>query len=385
MTRFRTGLGVTLACPLMLACSLALAEEWASTTSFGSYAEFDDNPRLLSEGAEAVQGVVADVSVQLRRRTESSTMSFQPRVVARRYTGDYTLDSDDVYVNADYALNSERSQYSLGALFSRDGTLTSEFIATGFVGANVPREIYGLRGSASHSMSERTKLYGSLDYQDVSYVDGLRYGLVDYQYWSGLAYAQRSLNERTSFNVITRLAILDVPLTGAESREVSVGLGLDRQWSDRWKSTFALGPTFSEANGRSNGTNTSYRASLNGTWPRSALSVEAARLLTPDAGRGTLETRDRATVSARHRLTERISANAFAAVDYYSDPDTPRNQGGGYRSFTSAGGGLAWQAAPEWSLSIRYQYSQRDEFITASANQLFAGFSWRGLQRTLSR
>ena len=385
MTRLRTGLGMTLACLLTLACSFAHAEEWASVANFGSYAELDDNPRLLSEAAEAVQGVVADVSVQLTRRTESSTLGFQPRVVARRYTGDYALDSDDVFFNADYAVNAERSQYSLGARYSRDGTLTSEFISTGFVGANVPREIHGLRGSASRNVSERTTLYGSLDYQDVGYVGGSRYGLVDYQYWSGVAYAQRSLNERTSFNVITRLALLDVPLTGAESREVSVGLGLDRQWSDRWKSTFALGPTFSESNGRSNGTNTSYRANLNGTWPRSALGVEAVRLLTPDAGQGTLETRDRASVSARHRLTEYLSANAFAAVDYYSDPDTPRNQGGGYRSFVSAGGGLAWQAAPEWSLSIRYEHSRREEFTTASGSQLLAGFSWRGLQRTISR
>jgi hypothetical protein len=385
MALLRTGLGVTLACPLLLAFPLAEAEEWASSTTFGTYAEFNDNPRLLSEGAEAVQGVVADLSLKMTRSTESSSLSLQPRAVARRYTGDYSLDSDDVYVNADYVLNSDRSQYSLGARFSRDGTLTSEFISTGFVEANVPREIYGLRGSASRSMNERMQLYGSLDYQDVGYVDGQRYGLVDYQYWSGLAYAQWSLNERTSLNVITRLAILDVAYTGAESREISVGLGLDRQWNDRWKSSFALGPTFSESDRRSNGANTSYRASLAGTWPRSSLAIEAERLLTPDAGRGTLETRDRASVSSRYRLTERVSADAFAAVDYYSDPDTPRNQGGGYRSFANAGGGLAWQAAPEWNLSIRYEFSRRDEFTTASANTVFVGVNWLGLQRSLSR
>lgn len=365
--------------------SVAGAEEWMAGATLGSHAEFNDNPRMLSTGQESTYGLVSILEMDLSRRTERSTLEIVPRVVVRRYTGDDDLDSDDLGLDAGYRSRTERGEYAFGAGYRRDGTLTSEFIVTGPVSANVPREIMATHAEASRNLNERTLLHGAVSYQDVSYEDGLRYGLFDYEYLSGLGYIQRSLSERTSVNLITRIALLEVPTTGVESRELTVGLGVDRAWSDRWKSTFSAGPTFSDVNGISNDMGTSFRADLSGTWERSSIRLEGERLLSPDAGLGSLETHDRFAVNARHQFTELLSATAFTVVDYYSDADDPRNRGGGYRSYGRAGGGLAWQATPEWNLSLGYEYSQRNESSDASGHRVRAGFTWHAPLGSVSR
>jgi hypothetical protein len=234
-------------------------------------------------------------------------------------------------------------------------------------------------------VSERAILFGSATYQDVGYEDGLRYGLLDYKYWSGLGYLQHALSERTSVSLLARLAFLDVPVTGGESQEVTVGLGLDRNWSERWKSSIYVGPTFSEVNGRSSGTNTSYRVDLTGQWERSALRVQAERLLSPAAGVGQLESRDRASATVSHGLTEHIQASVSAAIDYFSEANDPRNRGGSYRSYGQAAAGLVWRFAPQWSAIARVEYSQRDDITDASRSALTAGIEWRAQPRTLFR
>jgi len=366
------------------AATSACAEQWLAEANAGSSAAYDTNPRLLSVGSEAVYGLITNASLDLSRRTEQSRLGLSPRFVARRYTGDYALDSDDIYLNADFVTGrGERSEYSIGASYSRDGTLTSEFVSTGFVPANTQREISGLRATASRSLSELTSVSGSVDYQDVQFEDGLRYGLQDYQYWSGLGYVQRSLSERTRVSLLARIGLLEASFTGDESQEVTVGLGLDRDWNERWTSSLYVGPTFSELNGRSSGTNTSFRVDVTGEWQRTTLRVQAERLLSPDAGRGQLESRDRASASVTYGLTEHLQASAVAAVDYFSQSSDPRNKGGDYRSYGRAAFGLVWRFSPQWSATARIEYAQRDDITDASRNSMIAGIEWRAQPRTL--
>lgn len=362
------------------------AGQWLATADAGSSAVYDDNPRLLSDGSESVVGLVTSASLALSRQTEQSRLGFSPRVVARRYTGDYALDSDDVFVDADFvARSSERSEYSLMARYSRDGTLTSQFAPTGFIPGNIMRDVTEFRVSGSRNSSEVTGVYGSLSYQDVGYEDGVRYGLFDYGYWSGVGYVQHAFSERTRASLVARIALLDVSQTGDESQEVTVGLGLDRTWNERWRSSFYVGPTFSEVNGRSTGTNSSYRADLTGEWERSALRIQAERLLSPDAGQGQLESRDRASVSVSHGLTERVQASFSAAIDYFSEADDPRNKGGSYRSYGQAAAGLVWRLSQHWSATARLEYAHRDDDTTASRTALTAGIEWRPDPRALFR
>jgi hypothetical protein len=377
--------GVFLAVVLFMAGGDGRAAEWGSVTTVGSSAEYNTNPRMTSQKTNPATGLVASLALDIGRRTESSSLDLTSRVLASRYSSDQSLDSDDVYLNADYALNTERSLYAMNANYSYAGALAGEYVASGFADVNVPSEVYGLRGSARHNLSERMQLFGSLGYQDVSFENGLRYGLVDYQFLTGLAYAQRSLSERTSVNLIARLAQQNAPQTDSESRSVSLGLGLDRQWTERWGSSLAIGPTSSVANGRSNGISTSYRATLAGKWPRSNLDARAERLLSPIEGRGTLQVRDSVSASVRHELMERLVANAYASVDHYSNPGRAGNRVRGNLTYASAAGALDWQPAADWTVTLSYRYLRQDEEAVATGSQLAVGVTWRGFQRTVSR
>jgi len=362
-----------------------MAAEWRAASSLASSAEYDSNPEMTSGSAEAVSGAIADLTLRLGRRSEVSSLDLTSRLIARRYTGDETLDSDDVYVNGDWRLDGERNLFGLTASYARDGTLTSELGDTGFVEANVPREISALRASASRGLSERMQVNAALDYQDVRYQEGARYGLLDYQYWTGTAYTQRALSERSSFNLIARVAMLTVPDSDEDSREASAGVGFEHRWSEHWKSSLAIGPSYSETNGESNGTGTSYRATLAGDWPRRSAGLELSRVLSPDEGRGTLEVRDRLSFALRRELSERAAASAFASVDFFSSASDPRNQGGSSRNYIRAGGTLSWQAAQQWALSLSYRYLRQDESSIAVGHQFSAGVNWRGLGQSLSR
>ena len=376
---------VWLALTLAAAASGASAAEWQATTALASSAEYDSNPQMKSGSSEAVSGAVADLTLRLGRRSDVSSLDVTSRLLVRRYTGDDTLDSDDVYVNGDWRLDRERNRYGMSASYARDGTLTSEFGDTGFVEANVPRETTTLRASANRSLSERMQVNAVLAYQDVYYQNGARFGLLDYHYWTGTAYTQRALSERSSFNLIARVALLEVPESGGESREASAGFGFEHLWNERWTSSIAIGPSYSETNGESNGTGTSYRATLAGNWPRRSVGAEMERVLSPDEGRGTLEVRDRFALALRRELSERVVASAFASVDFYSGASDPRNQGGSSRNYARAGGTLAWQAAQQWALSLSYRYLRQDESSIASGHQISAGVNWRGLGKSLSR
>jgi hypothetical protein len=309
-----------------------------------------------------------------------------PKVVVRRYTGDYALDGDDLYLTANYKQTGERSTFGLSAALSRDSTAASDFVATGFVEKNLPRRSATVVASGSGNLSQRMLLSGTVSYDNVVFVDGQQYGLLDYDYASAQAYAQYALSERTRLQVIPRLAWFRAPQTGEDSREVTLGFGVERDWSDLWRSSVSIGPTYLETSAGLDAIGMSYVASLNGAWERTQLAFSARRLLSPTAARGQLESTDAFDVSCARRLGERLTVSVVAAKSFYSDAADPRNKGGQSRSYGSAYAELAWQASQQWSWQLRASQVRRDEYgSVGEGNSLSLRASWSGLPKTMSR
>jgi hypothetical protein len=370
-----------------LAASIAplAAEELQVDISAGSYLEYNDNPRLVGDDVESVVGLVADARLDLAWGAEAWRWHASPRVVGRRYSGAYSLNSRDIFADAGYQWSGERSSHSFGLGYARDSTLTSDFSATGVVDDNIPRETLSFDATTMQGFTERLAGNLRLGYQDVAYDGGLRYGLLDYRYWSAVGYTQFASSERSSTNVILRLAEVDVPLTGGGSREVSVGLGYDRSWDERWKLSLAAGPSFSEVNGGGTETGVSYRVGLTHAGERSNLELGAERLLSPNAGQGRLQTRDALQASYRRRLSEYLALTVFAGADLYTDVGQ-RNVTGSYESGTLRGGAkLAWRPSPDWSWHATYEHIQRDVDGSPQGNRLAAGVTWSGQRRSISR
>jgi hypothetical protein len=306
-------------------------------------------------------------------------------VVVREYTGDDALDSVDTYVDAVFEKKRERARYSITGRYASDQTVTGEFSETAASRANVPRHALSAEAGASWLTSEAGDFRALVALEDVSYDQGLRYGLFDYRYLSAVAIGARSVNERTRVNLIGRVARLETDQVDNESRELVLGIGVERVWDPRWVSALTLGPTWSEFNGESNDVAMSYRASLAGTWPRSQLRLQAERLLSPSASRGRLETRDQADAVFQYRLDERWTTDVSASLVDFSDPGSSAGERAGSRRYSTAGAGLEWQTTSTIRSRLAYTYSRADDVEVASSHRLVFGLTWNGVGRSVSR
>ncbi len=362
----------------------SFAEELRLQSTLSGRSEYNDNPNLVADGADPVLGLIADVGLQAAWSGESWRWDFSPRLVARRYTGQDELDSRDLLLGAGYLRTTERGHYRLDAGYGREYTLTSQFAATGTVDQNIPRESLTAGASATRSLTRRTSLEGAVSYQDVTYENGIRLGLFDYQYWLASASVGHGVAEQTSVNVIARMAQLQTAGTGVRSRELTLGLGVDHAWNQRWSMSLSAGPTISDINGRDPGTGISYRASLIGTWERSELSIAAQHLLSPAAAQGRLQVRDALNATWVHRLRQSLNLTAYLNGELYSDvenrPAAPQDNYG----TISAGASLDWRPADAWSWRLAVSHTLRDDDGSPQSNVISAGFSWRGRARSKS-
>ncbi len=360
------------------------AEELRIEPSAGAQTSYNDNPTLVADDAEAVFGVIADAGLAASWGAEQWRWSLAPKLVARRYDGETDLDSLDTYVTAGYARALERGSFDLGVSYAQEYTLTSNFVATGVVDENVPRQVVALNAAATRQFGERLSLLGQLGHQDVSYDGGLRWGLRDYDYWSASGSLQYGLRERTQASLVLRLAQLEVPLTEQTSRELSLGLGVDHEWSERWSMGLSAGPSFSDADGGPRSTGYSYRATLDGDWERATLTLGGERVLSPDAAQGRLQTRDvlRGTVTYRH--SHAFETSAYVRDERYSDvADAGVRRGTSYGTLLG-GFSLRWRPDEAWSWVLSYTRTIRDTEHSPSSNSLGAGLVWRGRARSSS-
>jgi hypothetical protein len=328
--------------------------------------------------------LIADAGLQASLAGPSWRLSFVPRVVARRYTGQNDLDSRDYLLQTSFTRSLERGQYALDASYSRQYTLTSQFAATGTVDQNVPRDSLTLGVSGNRLLTERWSLQGGLAAEDVSYPDGAEVGLFDYRYYTATGAASLGLSPRTSVSLVGRFGRFDSSVTGLTSREYTVGLGLDHAWDETWRVSLKAGPTLGTTNGRERGTGISYQGSLNGAWERSSFSLSVEHALSPNSSQGRLQVSDTVSASYNYRLTESLAATAYIRAEEYSDADDLPSAL--QQSFGTSSAGLSLVGALGQSLSWRVSYSHlvRDIAGSPRSNAVTAGITWRGLSRSSS-
>jgi hypothetical protein len=376
---------------LMLAAAGVTAAELRLETSVGSYGELNDNPRLLPEAGDGVVGLVVNGNARLTWAQEDWTCGLSPGFVNRSYTDGEGLDALDARVDADLSRRFETSEISAAASYAREHALTSEVAATGVViDTNTPRYQGALSFGGSRTIVDRVVAGGRLAYETVTFENGRRYGLLDYDYVSAAGFTRYAVSPRSSFSVIGRLARLDVPQTGGWSNEVSIGLGVDHAWNERWQARVAVGPSRSEYRFGPAVSGYSYRAGLQGGWQRASVDLSAERVLSPTAGQGRLQVRDSLRLASTYRLRLETEASAFVAADRYEDTGEllagARDDSGSVR----AGVALDWRPSRSWSWRVSYLHNyvryagfdeQREQ---ARGNQLLVGVTWQGPSRSTS-
>jgi hypothetical protein len=362
----------------------ARAAEWSVDANAGTRGEYVDNPRLIEDSPGAAAGFVTDLAATFARATESGKVQLQPRLSVREYSGDYSLSGVDGGLNFDWSATGERTRGSLSAGYYADNTTSAGFGTTGYTETDIPRETWTAAAEGAFQPSDRQLLLARFDHQRVDFERGERAGLVDYDYSRLLGYAQRSLGPRTRVRLLGTAGLLRVPETGVSSQDYALGLGLDRDLTERWTVSLDAGPSITYSDGEASDVGASYRFNLHGAWTRTDLQLSAEQRATPVGGRGVLEDRFESGLAVTHRLTERWALEAgaaYAQFDRDRQPGAPAER----RSYASARASAQWLATDQWVWRLTATHEQQDTDVTAAGNRLMLGFEWRGRMLGLSR
>lgn len=372
------------ACISVVAVESAGAAEWTVEAGAATRGEFVDNPRLIEASPGSAAGIVADLSAALARRTESSSFELRPRLTLREFSGDYSLSGVDHGVDLAWSQTGLRTRSTLSAGYYADDTTSAGFGTTGYTEVDIPRATSTAAAEFAWQPSDRQRLLGRIDYQRVDFQRGERAGLVDYDYSRLLGYAERSLSPRTRLRLLGSAGWLQVPTTGVSSQDYAIGLGLDRDLTERWSVSLDAGPNVTYTDGEASDIGASYRFNLRGAWTRTDLQLSAEQRATPVGGRGVLEDRLEAGLAVTHRLTERWSLEGGASYAQFQrarEPNVPDDR----RTYVSARAAVQWLATDRLAWRLTALHEQQDTDVTAAGNRIMLGCEWRGRVLGVSR
>lgn len=400
-------LAATSAIPLAVAPTLHAAE-WVAEPSVTLRGEYDDNIRLTSLDHDDVWGTIVDPSLKLSRRTELWDLNATGRVRAAWYSGDDDLDTVDNFLDLAAERRFERGSLEASAGLANDTTLQNEYldIDTGLVINQIDRSRRSARLAGQYMFTEATWVEASVDYSQVEYDDGLRYGLLDYDYLTPGLRIVHQLNPTTQvFGILSHARVDYDTASELESKTDSLQLGAAYDITEVWKVSGSIGTRRTETSSLvpnavprpgleflfpfiydvvyetrdSETTGLVYDASLTREFETGSLKLSASRSIVPSSTGSDTET-------TRFDLngTRRFSAQLWAqlAVSYYRSDTVgdirTRADLDRYRIAPS----LTWKLDRDLSLRAGYAYThvKRDVAVddTADSNMAFVslGYSW---------
>jgi hypothetical protein len=334
--------------------SVAYAAEWRVGVEAHGDLDHRENPRLVAEGGETINGAGLELDAAVERATENSELTLLPRVRSARY-GASEFDTDEQYLDLRYGRSGERYRWQVGAGLARDTTLTSELLDTGIIDSRKRHELVSFSGSFTSSLSARDQLGAQLNYQRNSYPDAGLTGLTDYDYTAvALTYA-RLLSERLTIGSQLNGGRLNVSATDFVSRDYGASLSLTSQLSPAWRLALSAGLDRTVADDRDD-TGIVYSVELARSAELTDWRLTAGRGVVP-SGSGVLVHRTDYALSCSRRLSARLGASFD--IRHVDNEDLQIGLVRENRQYQRAGAALDWQVAERWSLSLTAAYTQQ--------------------------
>lgn len=396
--------------PLAVAPGLQAAE-WVAEPSITLRGEYDDNIRLTTLDHDDVWGTILDPSLKLSRRTELWDLNANGRVRAAWYSGDDDLDTVDNFFDLAAERRFERGSLEASAGLVNDTTLQNEYldIDTGLVVNQIDRSRRSARLAGQYMFTEATWVEVSVDYSQVEYDDGLRFGLLDYDYLTPGLRVIHQLNPKTQvFGILSHARVDYDTASELESKTDSLQLGAAYDITEVWKVSGSVGTRRTETSSLvptyvppapdyepfcglfieceiiyvptdAETTGLVYDASLTREFETGSLKLSASQSIVPSSTGSDTET-TRLDLTGTHRFSAQLWAQL--AVSYYQSDTvgdvTTRADQDRYRIAPS----LTWMLDRDLSLRAGYAYThvKRDVAIddTADSNMAYVslGYSW---------
>lgn len=387
------------------------AAEWLAEPSVTARAEYNDNIRLTAAEHDAVWGAIFDPKLRLSRRTEVWDMNASGRLHAANYNGQDGLNTVDQFLDFATKRQFERAKFSASASVANDTTLQDERVDldAGVTTAQVDRLGKKASVAASYLFTEATWLEASLNYSTIKYDDGVRHGLLNYDYTSPALRLVHQVNPKLQmFGILSRSSVEYDRSDELESNTDSLQLGGAYDFSERSKVTASIGsrrtktssmiavprPGFEAfypfiyelASRDSESTGLVYDGTFVRKLETGSLDLSVGRQVTPSST-GTDTDTVRASLAGKREFTAKLSAQL--AVSYFRSETVGGTQTLADRTYIRVSPSAFWRLDRDLYINFGYTFTRVDRQATnadaVDGNALFVGIGYQWPRLAVSR
>jgi hypothetical protein len=315
------------ACSLV-ACMLlgqaSHAQQWVLQPEIRIGGEYDDNARLQSDSTavEEIDGYILEGSLGIGYNTQRTTFQLTPKLRSRVYDEIPDVDSDDQFLNLNFAHETLKAQFRVRGSFQRESQRTGERTIpefevedpeeiptdeTGLVLSNERRERFRIAPEWNYDVTERMTFGLRAAYSDVSYDDSPTSALVDYNDKRLDALIGRRFSERTQGYFAVGARRYDNELNLNEVEGLGAGVGVESDLSETTSLQVEVGYEDTEqvTTGESDA---NFVANLNLVRRLETITMLAQyRRNVAASGAGRVTARDSVNFTLRKQFTDRVS------------------------------------------------------------------------------
>lgn len=385
-----------------LTCRSGETAEWLAEPSVAARAEYNDNIRLTAAEHDAVWGAILDPKLRLSRRTEVWDMNASGRLHAANYNGQDGLNTVDQFLDFATKRQFERAKLSASASVANDTTFQDERVDldAGVTTTQVDRLRKEASVAASYLFTEANWLEASLNYSTIKYDDGVRYGLLNYDYISPALRLVHQVNPKLqTFGILSRSSVDYDRSDELESNTDSLQLGGAYDFSERSKITASVGsrrtqtssmvavprPGFEVfypfiydlASRDSESAGLVYDGAFVRKFETGTLDLSVAREVTPSST-GTDTDTVRASLAGSRQFSAKLSAHL--AVSYFRSETVGGAQTLADRTYVRLSPSASWRLDRDLYVNFGYTHTRVDRQATdaeaVNGNALFLGIGY---------
>ncbi len=259
---FRTALFVVVYALLGLSVArLVNAAEWSAQPSVRLGRGYNDNVRLTIYPHPNVMSSLLAPKLDLAVTSDIWQVTGSMEAVQNRFSGDSSLNSDNLFYNLASSYRTERSIWQVVGSMSQSSILYNQQVnpETGVNQVQYVQDAYNISPSWTWQVDELSQLQLTYSLSNASYVNGMSVGLYDYSTRAATATFSKMLDPNDTAFVSAGYSIFNVPvnadvLTGAvavsssgayltalNSKSTTYQAGITRTFSETSQITLSAG------------------------------------------------------------------------------------------------------------------------------------------------
>ncbi len=332
-------------------------------------AYYNDNLLLTPLPHDPTYGYWISPGVEFAGKTERLEVSGKGALDFVDYYGGEPNRFTNVFLPLTMKYRTERDEWGFTGGFTRDNTLMGELLTTGLVLRFTQRNLWTVNPTWAHTITEKWAFQSTFQFNDSSYQDGGRFGLVDYQVFGGSAgfvYRPTERDEIQLTGTYNNFHTANAPF-GLRATYPGAILSASREFTETMKATVYGGPRFISTTSQSGGTSQTtqesiwvYGATLIKEFEQARLQVTAARDILP-SGFGLLVQTDRLSLLTSYDLAETVTASIDLS-GYWVSGASPIARGGTLpeNQLFYCTPKLQWKFSEWWRFEASYSYRLRD-------------------------